>query len=118
MKRRPGDMARYTIMWRNPHTEPPRGKVLGARLVPAGEPCPPELLDLFTPGDGYCVSWQLVTQRPIVRWSAETKGRVRRRNLRKRLEKKVPLFADMFEAAELARRPDYFEGKDSIHNPL
>lgn len=84
--------------------------MLKAVLVPRGAPCPAEVMDLWVPGAGYCVSWQLVTQQPIRRWSTEAKAAARRRNLRRRLEKKVPLFADMFEQAELARRPGYFAG--------
>ncbi|WP_245274509.1 theronine dehydrogenase [Mesorhizobium sp. L2C066B000] len=63
-------------------------------------------------GGGYSIGWELVTQQPIRRWSPEAKAKARRRNMRKRLEKKVPLFADMFEQDELARRPDYFAGAD------
>ncbi len=106
------DMARWSLAWRNPHTQPPPGqpRMIKAILVPRGQPCPQELYDLWTPGTGYCVGWELVTQRPIRRWTAEAKANARRRNLRRRLEKKVPLFADMFEQMELAKRPSYFAG--------
>lgn len=107
------DMARYSLAWRNPYTQPPGPRVLKAMLVPRGAPCPVEIMDLWVPGGGYCVSWELVTQKPIRRWSTEAKARTRRRNLRKRLEKKVPLFADQFEAEELARRPGYFAAEDA-----
>ncbi len=85
-------------------------------LVPRGTPCPPEVLELWVPGAGYSIGWELVTQQPIRRWSTEAKAKARRRNLRKRLDKKVPLFADMFEQEELARRPDYFAGGEP-HQP-
>lgn len=109
---RPGDMARWSLAWANPYTQPPDGgpRVVRAILVPRGERYPPEFLEGYPPGCGYGVRWELVTQRPIVRWSPEAKARTRRRNLRARLERKVPLFADMFEQQELARRPDYFAG--------
>lgn len=103
-------MVRYSLAWRNPYTQPPGPRVLKAVLVPRGERCPQEVMDLWTPGCGYAVTWELVTQQPIRRWTAEAKAVARRRNLRKRLEKKVPLFADIFEQMELARRPSYFAG--------
>ncbi|ATJ92918.1 hypothetical protein HK16_17325 [Acetobacter senegalensis] len=46
---------------------------------------------------------------PPKRWSGTRKVAARRRNLRRRLEKAVPLFADQFEKQELQRRPDYFD---------
>jgi hypothetical protein len=103
-------MVRYSLAWRNPYTTPAGPRVLKAMLVPRGAPCPPEIKELWVAGGGYCISWELVSQKPIKRWSAEAKARTRRRNLRQRLEKKVPLFADIFEQEELARRPDYFAG--------
>jgi hypothetical protein len=54
------------------------------------------------------VGWQLVEQKPIRRWSQEAKAKARVRNLRNRMEKKFPLLAEQFIAAELARRPQYF----------
>lgn len=107
---RPGDMARWSIAWGNPNTQPPNGapRVVRAILVPRGERYPPEFLDGYVLGGGYCVRWELVMQRPIRRWSTEAKSAARRRNLRRRLEKRVPLFADMFEQAELAARPTYY----------
>lgn len=108
------DMARYSLTWRNPCTEPPEGqpRTLKALLVRRGEKCPQEITDLHVPGGGYCVAWELVTQQPIRRWSQEAKSRARRRNLRQRLEKRFPLFASIFEADELARRPEYFAAED------
>lgn len=47
------DMARWSVVWRNPYTSPigPRG--LGAVVVPHGTPCPPNLAALHAPGDGF-----------------------------------------------------------------
>lgn len=81
-------------------------------LVRRGEPCPPELLALKVPGDGYALRWELVTQRPIRRWSQAAKSRARQRNLRDRMEKKFPLFAEVFIADELERRPAYYSADD------
>lgn len=106
------DMVRYSLCWGNPHTQPPGPRVLAAVLVPRGERCPAEVMQHWTPGCGYAVRWELVTQKPIRRWSTEAKARTRRRNLRARLERRVPLFAEMFIAEEMERRPSYFAGGD------
>lgn len=104
------DMARWSLRWGNPHTQPPGPKVLAAVLVPRGTPCPAEVMRQWSPGCGYAVCWELVSQKPIRRWSPEARARVRRRNLANRLQRKVPLFARLFYEAELERRPEYFAG--------
>lgn len=93
-------------------TEPPCGsnRVKAAVLVPRGMPCPAEILDQKVPGDGWALCWELVSQKPIRRWSQEARARVRQQNLRRRMEKKFPLFAEDFIVAEIASRPDYFAG--------
>lgn len=109
------DMARWSLRWANPTRPIPDGmpRVKKAMLVTRGTPCPPEILAEWVAGGLYAVCWELITQRPIKRWSREAKSRARRRNLRKRLENKVPLFADQLEAEELARRPEYFAAEDA-----
>lgn len=47
---------------------------------------------------------------PVRRLSQDGLARVRRARLRRRLEKKCPLFADQLFDQELAARPDYFAG--------
>ena len=105
-------MVRWSIRWGNPRTQPPCGsaRVKAAILVPRGTACPAELLAQTVPGDGWALCWELVSQRPIRRWSQEARARVRQNNLRRRMEKKYPLFATDFIAAEIAARPDYFAG--------
>lgn len=66
----------------------------------------------YAPGTGWTIGWECIEQRPIRRWSREAKARVRRRNLRRRMERKFPLFADDFIAAELAARARYYGGFD------
>lgn len=112
------DMVRYSLRWGNPYTEPPGPSVLAATLVPRGERCPAEVMKHWTPGCGYVVNFELVTQRPIRRWSAEAKAKARRRNLRARLEKRYPLFAEIWIAAELERRPSYYAGGEEDARPL
>ena len=53
----------------------------------------------------------MIDQAPVRRWSQEAKARVRQRNLRKRMERKFPLFAETFIADELAKRPDYYSAE-------
>lgn len=62
----------------------------------------------YAPGTGWTIGWEPIEQRPIRRWSGEAKARVRQANLRRRIEKQFPLFAEMFIADELQRRPQYF----------
>lgn len=107
---------RCTLAWRHGMRPPPEGKprVLKAVLCDKPHPCPPEIYEAWLemgPGSGWSVGWEMIEQRPVKRWSPEAKARVRQSNLRKRMEKKFPLFADQFIAAELAARPDYFEAR-------
>lgn len=66
----------------------------------------------YRPGTGWTIGFDCIEQRPIRRWSQEARARVRQRNLRRRIEKKFPLFAEDFIAAELAARPSYYEGSN------
>ncbi|RVK75437.1 theronine dehydrogenase [Sinorhizobium meliloti] len=106
------EMARYSLAWRRPDLPPPGPRVLKAMMVPRGDPCPPEIMELWKPGAGYSIGWELVTQQPIRRWSQAAKANARVRNLRRRMEQRYPLFADMFIQAELERRPAYYAAED------
>ena len=113
------DMARYSVAWRNPYTQPPEGgpRVIAAMLVPRGQPAPEELQQLLREkglGSGWCLCWELITQKPVRRWSQEARARVRKLNLRRRIEKRFPLFAEDFIAAEIASRPSYYEGSNDF----
>ncbi|SOC19571.1 hypothetical protein [Rhodobacter maris] len=110
---------RCRLFWGNPHTSPPHGmpRIALSVLCDRPHPIPNEILQMsgpgteYTPGTGWTVGWERIDQRPVRRWSAEAKGRVRQLNLRRRIEKRFPLFAEMFIADELARRPQYFRGE-------
>jgi hypothetical protein len=106
------EMVRYSLAWRRPDIPPPGPRVLKAILVPRGERCPAEIMELWVPGAGYSIGWELVTQQPIRRWSREAKSRARMRNLRQRMERKFPLFAETFIRDELERRPAYYAAED------
>lgn len=107
---------RCTLAWRHGPKPPPEGmpRVLKAVLCDKPNPVPREIHDAWLamgPGSGWSVGWEEIEQRPVRRWSQEAKARVRQSNLRRRIEKAFPLFADDFVAAELAARPEYFEAR-------
>lgn len=104
------------VMWRNPYTSPPDGlaRVQWACAIPIGiseRAFTKEHAPKVVPGSGWCYSVGTITA-PGPAWSKEAKARVRRGNLRRRLEKSIPLFAAIAYDDELARRPDYFAGED------
>lgn len=105
---------RCTLAWRMGPKPPPEGmpRVLKAVLCDTAHPVPGEIHAAWLemgPGSGWSIGWEMIEQRPVKRWSPAAKAKVRQGNLRKRIEKKFPLFADQFIAAELAARPDYYE---------
>jgi hypothetical protein len=42
---------------------------------------------LWKPGQGYAICFDFLSSKPVRRWSKEAKASVRRRNLRRRLER-------------------------------
>lgn len=101
----------YTLAWGNPHIPCPGAHVLVSIDTP-GSGIPAGIMSLWKPGTGYAVFCQpLLPHRKERRWSLEAKARVRRANLRRRLERKMPLFAAALYEAEIAARPAYFEGQ-------
>lgn len=104
-------MFRYTLAWGISHIPCPGARVLVSIDTP-GSGIPAEIASLWKPGTGYAVFCQpLLPERRQRRWSFEAKARVRRANLRRRLERKMPLFASAFYDAEIAARPAYFDGQ-------
>ncbi|WP_448205318.1 hypothetical protein [Azospirillum sp. sgz302134] len=111
-----------SVHWSNPYTQPPCGlpRTVWQVAVPFGtdtkavlEACGPD----FEIGSGWTVGISIQTP-PGAKWSDEAKGRVRRRNLKTRLDKKVPLLADLLYQEQLAHRPDYFAGKPLRAEPV
>lgn len=108
-----------SIQWGNRYTQPPKGsprvlwskRVLwsGVEIETIAEPVY-EQLGCY-PGCGYmlCCSVETQSGKP---WSKETKGRVRKQRLKKRLDAKFPLLAEQLYAIELKKRPAYFRGAD------
>lgn len=104
-------MFRYTLAWGNPRVPCPGNRILVSIDTP-GSGIPAGIMSLWKPGTGYAVFCQpLLPHRKERRWSLEAKARVRRANLRRRLERKMPLFAAALYEAEIAARPAYFQGQ-------
>lgn len=115
----------WKIRWFNPYTSPPSN---GPRVI--GEP---EVVEDWAnnsrppsakmramcekAGQGYSIGWHHEYIDPPRRWSTEAKGRVRRKNLRKRLEKTEPLFAEILYPEIVAADPDYFSGLTTRRTP-
>lgn len=111
---------RCRVFWGNPHTIPPNGRprIVLAVLCDRSHPIPAEVTAFrydnpeYGLGTGWATGWERIDQRPVRRWSQEARARVRKRNLRRRIEKKFPLFAEDFIAAEMSARPSYYEGSN------
>lgn len=102
---------RHSLRWGNPHTEAPGPRVL-IEIETDSPKTPPEILARWRAGAGYAICASPVPGAPPRRWSQGAKARVRQRNLRQRLERKLPLLAAQLVAEELERRPDYYAARD------
>jgi hypothetical protein len=101
----------YTIEWNNPNTAPPAGapRVLCEVFTLGNKP--PAAFEQFphSIGGGYSYTSRHVAP-PVKQLPQETLARVRQKRLARRVEKKVPLFADFFIQQEIKRKPDYYNG--------
>lgn len=105
-------MWRYSLRWCLPHLPCPGDFELLVIEAPAGQKLPEEMRKAWEARpEGYGVCLDFPASQAVKRWSSEAKGKVRRKNLERRIEKQAPLFADELIARELAQRPTYFEGK-------
>lgn len=103
------------VQWANPHKAPPEGapRVLWACTV-LDRAYEAEIMThapSYQLGSGYGLTFTAILRSPR-RFSPERKARIRTRNLRDRLARDVPLFAEEYYERELARRPAYFSGRD------
>ena len=105
-----------TIFWANPHTQPPNGL---PRKLWQGDPNS-RFVDAFFEvvglGQGYSTGY-ILPEKPRKKWSREAKARNRRKRLRKRLEKKFPLLAELLYFQEIEARQDYFDAIDPPYVP-
>jgi hypothetical protein len=98
----------YYAVRLGPDKNPAKGTVLHQVPSDGRGGIPPEILDLWRPGEVAVVwgSTQELRQLPEA-----TLAKVRRTRLRRKLQRKLPLLADVLEQRELARRPEFFAGK-------
>ena len=121
MTRKTGKTGRlYRIEWANPYTQPPDGapRVLAEMFVPhtpGSQNWTPAEIEAFphSLGGGYSVFSRHVSPPPR-ELPIESLAKVRRKRLARRVNAKVPLFAEHFTQVELNRKPDYYDG---ITNP-
>jgi very-short-patch-repair endonuclease len=91
-----------TVEWRNPYTLMPSSPGGGA------PPTPPEMLALWKPVGGYCITFTLLPCKPPRRLSAAAKFSIRRKRLEARVQRHCPLFAEEMIAEAMHKRPDYY----------
>ena len=72
---------------------------------------PDSILSRFIAGGDYVVCLDFFSEQPVKGWPPERKAQARLRNLRRRILKNAPLFAEELIARELALRPEYFKGR-------
>ena len=115
----------YSVRWSNPYTSPPDGRPRTLLKVETDQTQPPQtVLDRIDeeggPGCGWALYCEVTLSEPDPKrkWSKERKAETRRSNLRRRIQKKHPLFFFEIYLQELAARPAYFAGEDPIFVPL
>lgn len=106
----------WSVVWRVPHKPRPDGfpAVMLRIRIPLGPgegagQCPQEIHECWEEMRhyGYCVSWYCDAP-PARTLSLETKQRIRRSNLWKRLLKRYPMFIERFYQDGLNARPEYY----------
>ena len=109
----------YYVKWGRPDgqcaDQPPMELwILAAAVWPNGPELPPDMHELFKHIDSrYSLYVSPITNKPPApKWSQEAKGRVRRKNMERRITKKAPLFAAELIEKELSDRPGYFAGEN------
>lgn len=104
---------KWAAAWGSPYTQPPNGEPrVRLEMITDGSihETPPQILEAAPVGSGYAVWCTPLETKPPRRMSQEGRAKLRRDNLRRRVERKAPLFAEAIITAELARQPAYFSG--------
>lgn len=99
--------ATYSAVRLGPNMNPSKGEVL-LRVPATGQGIPTEIMTLWQPGK-VAVVWSCTME--LRQLSEAGLASVRKKRLRRRLDKDVPLFADQLEADAHAKRPEFFAGK-------
>ncbi|MBE3038016.1 MAG: hypothetical protein IMZ62_04290 [Chloroflexi bacterium] len=105
---------RVSYEWGNPYTSPSEGqpRVLAEvyfRYKEYPHKTPPEIEAVWKPGSGYA---QYVTflNEPPKQLNQEQLSNIRVKRLRRRVEKKYPLFADQIVSEEITANSEYYAG--------
>ena len=103
------EMIRWTLAWNNPRTDPPNGepRVLIEQILPRGVR-PDEIDRSHVLGSPYGVHFQPIDQREPRQLSLESKQRIRRKAVARRIEKAAPLFASSLLDQALKEQPEYY----------
>lgn len=106
----------WSVIWANPTKTRPEGlpEVLLRVEKPMGKgegagQCPIEIHECWEEMRryGYCVSWHAELP-PARQLPIETKQRIRRRNLWKRMVQKYPMFAEEFYRDRVCSDPEHY----------
>lgn len=112
----------YQIRWNNPYTEPPEGKPLviaemfetieqRKQRVNGGDGYFPERLSAMCElGSGYGCHITAITT-PHKKLPKVTLAEVRKKRIKRRMQAKYPMLADIFVAEEIERKPEYYAGE-------
>ena len=99
----------WTLAWSNPYTSPPDGmpRVLVEQVLPRGVK-PEEVYRQHVLGSPYGIHLPAMPAQGPRQLSLEAKQRIRRKALRRRIERDVPLFATEVLQRQLAKKLEYF----------
>jgi len=102
----------YSIAYSNKHSKPEGWPVMLCELFLLDRPrhIPDEIANFpYSLGSGYslCIGFPTPPSRQL---SHDSLANVRKKRLKRRVEKKTGFFADHFYQAELERKPDYYSG--------
>lgn len=93
-----------------PDKNPANGEIIASATVTGSTAtAPAEIEALWKPGE-VAICWN-ATPKPKHQMTEAGKASLRRKALRRRLESKHPLLADLLEQQEHEARPEYFAGK-------
>jgi hypothetical protein len=105
----------WQVYWHSPYTQPPDGMPRELLRITdwreSSGDTPAAIEQCWREHPGYCVRWTLTHDpmaRPAVKLSEPLKQRRRRQELRRRLTKRYPLFAEVWFREAVEERPDYY----------
>ena len=110
----------WFIRWNNPYTEPKYGKHVLAEFYydadddTARQKIPDEVNRYYDENDlkgsGYGIHWKPISAPSRKQLSQEKLGEVRKKRLKRRIEKKYPLFSEQFIEEEIKKKESYYDG--------